>query len=144
MKSKCEKIWVITRRSPLLLPLSADCLKAIVHHYSDKTCSHDSDSQEPLGNTGSLLQSYSITHKWTGAVEMGHDNKCHPQISPAAGSLQGSNLQQKGWNQGWKVTGMTNCLAIQAPRSIWISRLVFSRSGYNRTFLSSSATALLP
>lgn len=50
----------------VITALSAECLKARVCHYTDRTYSHDTDSQEPPRSMGSPLQSYSITPKWTG------------------------------------------------------------------------------
>lgn len=50
---------------------------------------------------------------------MGHDNKCHQQITLALGPLQRSCLPQEGCKAGWKVTGITNSLTVQAPCSIW-------------------------
>lgn len=54
---------------------------------------------------GSTLESYSITPKWTGWVEMGHDNKCHQRITLAAEPLQRSSLPQEGCNRGERSQG---------------------------------------
>ena len=54
---------------------------------------------------GSPLESYSITPKWTDWVEMGHDNKCHQRITPAAGSPQRSRLPLEGCYRGERSQG---------------------------------------
>lgn len=38
----------------IITALSAECLKARVCHYTDRVCSHDSDSQEPPRSRGHL------------------------------------------------------------------------------------------
>lgn len=95
--------WGEASKKSIISALSAECLKASSLHWQSvqpwfRLPGASEEHRPPL-------ESYSITPKWTDRVEMGHDNKCHRRITPAAGPLQRSSLPQEGCNKGERSQG---------------------------------------
>lgn len=104
-----QRVLVEETEESVISALSAECPKARVGHYTDRVCSHDSDSQEPPRSTGHL--SNPIPSPPNGQTEW----KWGMTINAISGSLQ-QQVHRKGHACHWKgVTGVRGRRDNQQP-----------------------------